>query len=110
MKGHAMLWTAGLILICGMPPSVLFLSELGLVIAAPVWVSVSVLALLFIVFAAMMKVALSMTMGCPVSMPEPLPKRLGAVPAALFALLIAAGVTACAYTAILQPFMTGDFK
>ena len=110
MKGHAMLWTAGLVFICGMPPSVLFLSELGLVVAAPVWVSASVLALLFIVFAAMMKVGLSMVMGQPVSMPEPLPKRLAAVPAALFALLIAVGVGACAYAAILQPFMTGNFK
>ena len=110
MKGHAMLWTVGLVFICGMPPSVLFLSELGLVVAAPVWVSASVLALLFIVFAAMMKVGLSMVMGQPVSMPEPLPKRLAAVPAALFALLIAVGIGACAYAAILQPFMTGNFK
>ena len=38
MKGHAMLWAAGLIFICGMPPSVLFLSELTLVFTAPVWV------------------------------------------------------------------------
>jgi hydrogenase-4 component F len=110
MKGHATLWTAGFVLICGMPPSVLFLSELGLVVAAPVWVSASVLALLFIVFAAMMKVALSMSMGHPVSVPEALPKRLAAVPTALFALLVAAGVAACTYAAVLQPFMTGDFK
>jgi hypothetical protein len=105
-----MLWTAGLVFICGMPPSVLFLSELGLVAAAPVWVSASVLALLFVVFAAMMKVGLSMTMGLPVSRPEPLPRRLAAVPAVLFALLVVVGIAACAYAAILQPFMTGDFK
>ena len=110
MKGHAALWTAGLVLICGMPPSVLFLSELGLVVAAPVWVSATVLALLFIVFAAMMKVGLSMVMGRPLSRPESLPNRLAAVPAALFALLVAAGAAACAYAAIVQPFMTGDFK
>jgi hypothetical protein len=69
-----------------------------------------VLALLFIVFAAMMKVGLSMVMGHPLSRPEPLPKRLAAVPAALFALLVAAGAAACAYAAVVQPFMTGDFK
>jgi hypothetical protein len=84
--------------------------ELGLVVDAPVWVSANVLALLFIVFAAMMQVGLSMVMGQPASMPEPLPKRLLAVPAALFALLIAVGVGACEYAAILQPFMTGNFK
>ena len=110
MKGHAALWIVGLVLICGMPPSVLFLSELGLVVAAPVWVSATVLALLFIVFAAMMKVGLSMAMGRPVAKPEPLPKRLAAVPAVLFALLVALGAAACAYAAIIQPFMTGDFK
>jgi hydrogenase-4 component F len=95
MKGHAVLWFAGLVFICGMPPSALFLSELGLVAVAPVWVSVSVLAFLFIVFAAMMKVALSMTAGCPAASHEPLPKRLLAVPAALLGLTAAAGVWAC---------------
>ena len=99
MKGHATLWMAGLVLICGMPPSVLFLSELALVFSAPVWVSVTVLALLFVVFAAMMKVGLSMTMGRPVSAHEPLPKRLAAVPATLLVLHILAGVCICAFAA-----------
>jgi hydrogenase-4 component F len=99
MKGHAMLWMAGLILICGMPPSVLFLSELGLVFSAPVWVSATVLALLFVVFAAMMKVGLSMTMGRPVAAHEPLPKRLAVVPAALLILLILSGTASCVYAA-----------
>jgi formate hydrogenlyase subunit 3/multisubunit Na+/H+ antiporter MnhD subunit len=94
-----MLWMAGLILICGMPPSVLFLSELGLVFSAPVWVSATVLALLFVVFAAMMKVGLSMTMGRPVAAHEPLPKRLAVVPAALLILLILSGTASCVYAA-----------
>ena len=98
MKGHAMLWMTGLILICGMPPSVLFFSELGLVLSAPVWVSATVLVLLFIVFAAMMKVGLSMTMGSPVAVHEPLPKRLAVVPAALLILLITAGTYATIIT------------
>jgi hydrogenase-4 component F len=99
MKGHAILWMTGLVLICGMPPSVLFLSELALVFSAPVWVSVTVLALLFVVFAAMMKVALSMTMGRPVASHEKLPKRLVAVPAALLIGLAVAGALSCARVA-----------
>ena len=99
MKGHAILWMVGLVLICGMPPSVLFLSELALVFSAPVWVSVTVLALLFVVFAAMMKVGLSMTMGRAVASYEKLPKRLVAVPAALLIGLAVAGALSCARVA-----------
>ncbi len=104
MKGHAFFWLAGIVLICGMPPSALFLSELGLVISAPLWISATILSLLFIVFAAMMKVALSMTMGSPVASHEPLQKRLLAVPAALLTILLCAGAVCCAYTAF-----TGGF-
>ena len=100
MKGHAMLWTAGLVFICGMPPSVLFLSELALVAAAPVWVSATVLLLLFIVFAAMMKVGLTMTMGRPVAVHEPLPKRLAVVPSVIFALIVVIGAVSCVYLAV----------
>lgn len=92
MKGHAALWIVGLLFICGMPPSVLFLSELGLVCTAPVWISATVLVLLFIVFAAMMKVALAMTMGRPANLPAPLPKRLVAVPTFLAAALTVGGL------------------
>ena len=100
MKGHAALWLAGVLFICGMPPSVLFLTELGLVVRAPVWMSALVLALLFVVFAAMMKVALAMTMGEPVARPAPLPKRLLAVPYLLFAVLVGAGLFACTVTVL----------
>ena len=100
MKGHALLWTAGLVLICGMPPSAFFLSELGLVVSAPVWVSVSVLVLLFIVFAAMMKAGLSMVMGRPIAHPGPLPKRLAIVPVALLILLASAGAAGCAFACL----------
>jgi hypothetical protein len=83
-----------------MPPSVLFLSELGLVFSAPVWVSATVLALLFVVFAAMMKVGLSMTMGRPVAAYEPLPKRLAVMPAILLVVLIVSGVYICVCAAL----------
>ena len=92
MKGHAALWLIGLVLICGMPPSLLFFSELCLVLVSPIWISATVLILLFIVFAAMMKVGLSMTFGRPVSSFEPVPKRLLVIPGALLILLVVAGV------------------
>lgn len=92
MKGHAALWLIGLVLICGMPPSLLFFSELCLVLVSPIWISATVLILLFIVFAAMMKVGLSMTFGRPVSSFEPVQKRLLIIPGALLILLVVAGV------------------
>lgn len=96
MKGHAALWVTGIIFICGMPPSMLFLSELGLVVSAPFWLAALVLALLFIVFAAMTKVALTMTMGKPTPpLPGRLPKRLLIVPALLFLALAVGGFIAC---------------
>jgi len=100
MKGHAVLWISGLILICGMPPSVLFLSELALVFSASVWGAAPILALLFVVFAAMMKVGLSMTMGRPVASHEPLPKRLAVMPAMLLVVLIVSGVYICVCAAL----------
>lgn len=100
MKGHAALWIVGILFICGMPPSVLFASELGLVVSAPLWMSALVLALLFIVFAAMMKVALAMTMGRPVAKPEPVPGKMMIVPFTLLALLIASGALACCWLAL----------
>jgi len=100
MKGHATLWIVGILFICGMPPSVLFLTELGLVCTAPVWISATVLALLFIVFAAMMKVALSMTMGKPLNLPAQLPRRLSIVPALLATALTVGGLLICAGIAV----------
>ena len=99
MKGPAVLWMSGLVFICAMPPSALFLPELGLVVFAPVWVSASVLALLFVVFAAMMKVGLSIVMGRPIVNPDALPKKLSIVPTALLILLSVAGALCCAHAA-----------
>ena len=106
MKGHAALWIVGLLFICGMPPSVLFLTELGLVVSAPFWMSALVLALLFVVFAAMMKIGLAMTMGEPVVKPEPLPKKMLIVPYVLFTLLVGAGLFAC--TILTLAIQTGE--
>ncbi|MBO5647556.1 MAG: hypothetical protein J6S30_02185 [Kiritimatiellae bacterium] len=90
MKGHSWLWLAGILLICGMPPSPLFFTEYALVMAASLPVASGLLIFLFIVFAAMMKAALSMTMGKPLAMPEKLPKALGAMPACAITLLFTA--------------------
>ena len=95
MKGHAVLWTVGLFLICGMPPSVLFLTELGLVCTAPAWISATVLLLLFVVFAAMTRAGLAMTMGRPANRPVRLPRRLAVVPTLLAACLTAGGLAVC---------------
>ena len=100
MKKEAALWVSGFILICGMPPSALFLSELGLVFSAPIYVSVIVLVLLFVVFAAMMKAALNMTMGRPLAHYNKLPKRLIIVPGILFVMIVAGGTIASAYILI----------
>jgi len=102
MKGHAALWIVGLLFICGMPPSVLFLTELGLVFTAPVWVSTAVLVLLFVVFAAMMRVGLCMTMGRPARLPADLPRRLSVVPWLLVAGLSVGGTAACLATAVFR--------
>ena len=95
MKLHAVLWIAGIVFICGMPPSVLFLTELGLVVSAPIWMSAIVLFLLFCVFAAMTKIALAMTMGKPAAVPRPLPARLCCVPPLILLLLILCGIFFC---------------
>jgi len=94
LKGHTVLWIVGFLCICGMPPSVLFLTELGLVLTAPIWLASTILILLFIIFAAMMKVALSMTMGEPVSKPVPLSCRLIVVPSTLLFAAVLAGIAA----------------
>ena len=99
MKGHALVWLVGIVFICAMPPSVLFFSELALVFSAPAWVSVVVLLLLFIVFAAMMKTALSMVMGRPLVKCERLPGRLALVPSVLLVAIILLGVAGVYFVA-----------
>ena len=63
LPGNAILFLTGVILICGVPPSPLFFTELALLIQAPFWMALTIAVLLFMVFAGMMKNVLSMTMG-----------------------------------------------
>lgn len=99
MPGHSMLWVFGILMICGMPPSAIFLSELALVASAPIWLSITVLALLFVVFAAMSRFALTMAMGTPTaSRPEELPLRLVVMPTILCSAIAVIGAVACIAT------------
>ena len=59
------LWMIGLLMICGMPPSPLFFTELALVVAAGPLFGGLTLFLLFILFCAMTGIAFRMCMGEP---------------------------------------------
>lgn len=59
----ATLWVIGVLLICGTPPSPLFITELLLVTQAPLWLGATVLTLLFVVFCGMASICLDMVMG-----------------------------------------------
>ena len=63
MPRTAALWLAGILLICGMPPSPLFVTELELVRRAGPVLGAVILALLFAVFCGMTSSALRMTTG-----------------------------------------------
>lgn len=67
----ATLWLIGLLLICGTPPSPLFITELLLVTQAPLWLGATVLFLLFVVFCGMTSICLDMVMGpSPITPPD----------------------------------------
>lgn len=94
MKLHAALWMLGILMICGMPPSGLFVTELGLLMTAPMWLGLTVASLLFVIFAGMVYVAVGMVFGksdrLHSAAARALPRALGAVPsAALIAAFVA---------------------
>lgn len=63
MPGNAVIWVAGILLICGMPPSPVFITEFFIVAAAGPLLGGFILVMLFTVFAAMTATALRMTAG-----------------------------------------------
>ena len=63
MHRNAIIWISGILLICGAPPSPLFVTEFALIATAPAWLAISVAVLLFAIFAGMTMAALRMTMG-----------------------------------------------
>ena len=60
---RAILLLAGLILICGMPPSPLFFTEYALISRLPDWQALLLIFLLFLIFAGMLHAALRMLSG-----------------------------------------------
>ena len=95
MPKTACFWLIGILFICGMPPSPLFVTEYLLIREAGPLLSTAVLLLLFVVFGGMTKVCLSMLMGhtgssAPLPEPTKNAERLNLIP--LVALI---AVTCC---------------
>lgn len=59
----ALLWLVGVLLICGTPPSPLFVSEWLLLTSAPLWLTCLVFLMLFGVFAGMSLACLKLCLG-----------------------------------------------
>ena len=94
MPMNAVLFLAGVVLICGVPPSPLFFTELILLAQAPLWLSLLIAVLLFMVFAGMMKNVLSMAMGkkCELEIHAAPAERLIWVPMAGICAALAIGI------------------
>ena len=94
MPRHAWLWLCGIFLICGTPPSPLFVTEWMLVKSAPMWLGALVLLLLFVIFAGMVWIALPMIGGRGDTVSDRMKRAEGLwqLPAVIFA-------AACAYGA-----------
>ena len=93
---NAFLWTAGIAMICGMPPSPLFVTEFMLLFSLSPILAATVLVLLFAVFAGMTCNALKMTMGpdgktIPQNTLAKSAERLSIVPFTALALAAASG-------------------
>ena len=93
---NAVLWITAILLICGTPPSPLFVTEYLLVRESGFLFGAVVLLLLFAVFAGMSMACLKMCMGNPQdSVTEPerttAAERLWVIPAAAVIIALAAG-------------------
>lgn len=96
MKLAAAIWMMGILMIAGMPPSGLFLTELGLVLAAPGWLAAVVMTLLFVIFAGMSRVAVGMVFGQSdrqhSAVAQPIDWRLMIVPTIGFIAIVIGGI------------------
>lgn len=90
------LWMAGMLLICGTPPSPLFFTELALVQSAGILWGGVILLLLFIVFCAMADLVLKMCTGNAQTPEFPeidrSAERAAAVPLTVIPIIVACGV------------------
>lgn len=101
MKLHAAMWMLGILMICGLPPSGLFFTELGLLMAAPMWLGLVLAVLLFVVFAGLTHAAVGMVFGKSDrlhSVPaRSIPRSLAVVPAVTQFGVIASGLAIAVY-------------
>ena len=92
----AVLWMIGIFLICGTPPSPLFISEFLLVRGAGIWLGGAILLLLFVIFCGMSANVLKMCMGDNDNEPEfqagnEAAEKLSLIPAFVVGLLLTSG-------------------
>ncbi|NMA20353.1 MAG: hypothetical protein GX927_07215 [Lentisphaerae bacterium] len=100
MPRTAFLFTAGVLLLCGTPPSPLFVTELLLIFQLGPWLGGVVLLLLFLVCAGMLSTVLKMCMGTsPRFADDDRPARLAeglfAVPSVMLLLTLLFGSAVC---------------
>ena len=97
LKKNATLWLTGIILICGMPPSPLFFTELKLIERAGFLLGGIIVLFLFMIFCGMTYNAMRMTMGkdldCPVREQDQEAESLFKVPVIIICLLIFCGIS-----------------
>lgn len=93
---NSFVWFAGILLICGVPPSPLFFTEYMLITHAGPWLASVILILLFGVFAAMTYIAVKMTMGediiVPVRPVDIIAEKLSFIPCVLLLIPLTIGV------------------
>ena len=92
----AILWMTGVLLICGTPPSPLFISEFVLVRGAGIWLGGAILLLLFVIFCGMSANVMKMCMGENAETVRPgsgneAAEKLTFIPAFVVLLLLVAG-------------------
>ena len=90
----ATVWFVGVLMICGMPPSPLFVTEYLLISYANPVLGCVILFLLFLIFGAMTHTVLKMTAGKENAIPAPAAaqcEKLSHIPAALLLIPVVAG-------------------
>ena len=92
---NGLLWMTGTFMICGMPPSPLFFTELNLVKSAGPLRGGLILLLLFILFCAMADIVCRMCMGKPLDSVRPeldsTAEKLTFIPGAILAVILLTG-------------------
>jgi len=98
---NAAAWVFGMLLICGTPPSPLFLTELILVYNAGMIPGIAILLLLLIIFCAMSQRMLSMTAPAEEITADTETDKLAKVPAFVLTLITIAGVISMLFTLLM---------